>query len=197
MSDYNGWYKKDDEIYTPYKDNAENIRNELIKDIIIPEIKGTLKKNKVINSAIFMVAQYWNDEAGDAVHYQIIYSELDEPNLIAASRFEKKDKHDKVNLPNIINEYNDYYCSLDSEKNNLILDERTFKYWPDNNDAIPAFACFCKEYCHQGMRTLEAYSPYALFKKINYDEISIKIIGKKVRSWIEGVMPNYELKNNI
>ncbi len=178
------WYDEDDEIDTPYKDKAEELRNQLINDCIIPQIKGVFQKYKEIKSAILMVAQYWNDEAHDAVHQTIIYSELEEPDLLAAEKFEEEDKPDVINLPSIKNEYNSYDYYLRADGN--------YKYWDDNNMAIPAFACYCNEYCHQEMNTFEAYSPYALFKKSENNEISMKIIGVKIRPWLEGVIPDWE-----
>lgn len=172
------------DIIQPLKEEAESIRDKIIKEIVIPTIKDTFDKYNKLKSSTLMLSQFWCDEADDAVHADLIFSQLEEPDLISAEKFELKNKHDTVNLPSYTkeNKYGGYYCNFDINKNN------NWNKWDDNGEAITAFACFCKEYCHQEMVLFEAYTPYAVFKKKG-NELEMKIIGEKFRPWLEGVIP--------
>jgi hypothetical protein len=70
-------------LYT--KKQAEQLREKLIKLVILPLVKANFDKHPKLNSAVMLVAQYWDDEANDAVHERIIYSRLDTLNLEAAA----------------------------------------------------------------------------------------------------------------
>ncbi len=59
---------------------------------------------------------------------------------------------------------------------------------PGNDNAIPNFAAYFKEGCHQEMDYLEAYSPYAVFRRKEGD-IEIEVVGNMLRPWLDGIRP--------
>ena len=59
--------------------------------------------------------------------------------------------------------------------------------WGDNSWAIPLFAAFCEEGAHQDMVPLQAFTPYAVFRR--GDPISVEVVGRALRPWLDGVVP--------
>ncbi|WP_019500815.1 hypothetical protein [Pseudanabaena sp. PCC 6802] len=162
-------------LYT--QEQAAELREKLIANVIFPQVKLVFAKYNQLNSAMFLVAQYWADEASDAVHYQLLLSVLSTPVIPEEDDLDS----DPVNLPGLQNSW-ELLDSLDEDE-----DELGF-YWNDNGDAIAAFAAFCKEDAHQEMDGLEAYSPYAVFRR-KESEIEIEIVGEMLRPWADGMRP--------
>lgn len=161
---------------------GESLRKQLMEESIFPYVKKVFKQYPEFKSALMMVAQYWNDEADDAVHNEIIFSELDEPDIKAVDDAREKDKHDEINWAS---KKSSIYCFEPDIKDKLDI----YK-WDDNYDAIPAFAAYCSEGASQEDSLLEAYLPYALIKRVDND-ISVKIVGEKIRPWLDGVKPEW------
>jgi hypothetical protein len=163
------------------KKRTAKIREKIIDFEIIPKIKMIFNKYLELQSAMILVAQYWDDEAGDAVHYRLIFSVLPTP-VLGIELIETDDSYDldPVNLPGLPNlddicySVDDFYGFVDGEY-----------CWNDNGNAIPAFAAYCKEGCHQDMDYSEAYSPYAVFRR-KAAEIEIEVVGTMLRPWLDG-----------
>lgn len=92
MSDRAGY------LYTPRQTAA--LRHEWTRDHLLPALRALFARLPALRSATAVVAQFWNDEADDAVHCTIVVSELDAPDLAAASRaYDEPDDGDLANLP--------------------------------------------------------------------------------------------------
>ena len=167
-------------LYT--KEQTAELREKIISSEIIPIINLHFSKYTQLQSAMLLVAQYWDDEADDAVHYQIIFSVLPTP-VFSNADYDRYDP-DPVNLPGL--------PSLDEIDDSLIeyLDklENEEDCWQENGNAVPTFAAYCKEGCHQNMDYLEAYTPYAVFRR-NQEEIEIEVVGDMLRPWLDGIRP--------
>lgn len=168
-------------LYT--KKQAEQLRQKIIEVVIIPIIKANFKKYPELQSAALLIAQYWCDEARDAVHDNLIYSVLDTPNFEAWTNALKYSAEDSVNLPKLSK-----HGTLKDKIWYIPKTEGRQYYWSENHDAIPAFAAFCKEGSHQCMATYEAYTPYCVFRRLSND-IEIEVIGKMLRPWLDGMKP--------
>lgn len=171
-------------LYT--KKQVEQLRNQIIEKVVKPIVKANFNNFPQLKSATICVAQYWDDEAEDAVHYRIVYSVLYTPDIESATKAQGECSEDVVNLPGISNEDGEipneiYYLP--------VKDGEEVYCWLDNGDAIPAFAAFCKEECHQDMIGLEAYSPYAILRRLDNDNIEVEVIGKMLRPWLDGMKP--------
>ena len=169
-------------LYT--RNQTEIIRQKIIDRYVIPTVKRAFDRYSRINSCTFAVAQYWNDNAHDEVHDFFLYSILDTPDWKAFAEAAEYDE-DKINLPGFKHRYilspgniwdKTAYYSSDDFWNGLSADE------------IAAFAAFCKEDSHQCMAYAEAYTPYAILRRRN-EEITVEIIGKMLRPWLDGVRP--------
>ena len=176
----------DDKKYTP--EEAEQKRTEAIEKCAVPYVEAIFKEEPTFNSAYMLVAQYWNDEADDAVHDRFLFSKLEKPDLEAAFKsieFERDDDSDQVNLDGRSHEdiECEYYKLADSAS-----------WWDENDSAIPLFAAFCKEDCHQEMECGEAYTPIVLFQRNEDNSVKWTFIGEKLRPWLDGVRPQWELE---
>jgi hypothetical protein len=169
-------------IYT--KEEAVDLRSKVINAEVLPTIKIVFDKYTHLQSAMLLVAQYWDDNASDAVHYTMIYSVLQTP--LWGREFLKTDydDDDPVNLPGLpsLYEIDDYLWEYFDK-----LEGREY-FWDDNGDAVPLFAAYCKEGCHQEMDYLEAYTPYAVFRR-KEEEIEIEVVGNMLRPWLDGLRP--------
>jgi hypothetical protein len=166
-------------IYT--KEEAADLREKIISHEIVPQIKLVFRMYHQLRSAMLLVSQYWDDEASDEVHYQMIFSVLPTPAWEIG--LENSYEYDATNLPGLPNAGKIY--DLFSE------DFYKFKRsWGNNLDTIPAFAAYCKEGCHNEMDELEAYAPYAVFRR-KEEEIEIEVVGNMLRPWLDG-LPSIE-----
>jgi hypothetical protein len=168
-------------LYT--KEQAAELREKLIAKHIFSQVKAAFEKYERLNSATFLVAQYWADEANDAVHYTITFSVLPTPVIQLDVDTEEKE-YDRVNLPELPTDGE----ILDSLEVNTGAGVNT-RWWDSNGEAIPAFAAFCKEYASQEiMGWLDVYSPYAVFRRKGAD-IEPEIVGQMLRPWADGMRP--------
>ncbi|MCA9651330.1 MAG: hypothetical protein KC501_15535 [Myxococcales bacterium] len=152
-------------------------RERYLRELVLPYVRRGLARAPELRSAMLLVAQYWCDEADDAVHGTVVFSVLDEPDLDAA-RACGWDEPDEVNTPG----------RRPDEPSEGV--PGYIMEWDDNGEAISLFAAFCEEDCHQEMDFLEAYTPYAVFRRRG-DEVVVEVVGKKQRPWLDGVMPEW------
>jgi hypothetical protein len=175
---------KTSQIYT--KEQATELREKIINSDIIPIIELYFSKYPQLQSAMLLVAQYWDDEAADAVHSEIIISVLPTPVLgVKLVTNDNYDDCDPVNLPGLPSLY-EIYDTLSKDFEKMASEEYC---WEDNGDAVPLFAAYCKEGCHQDMDYLEAYTPYAIFRR-KEGEIEIEVVGEMLRPWLDGMRPD-------
>jgi hypothetical protein len=127
------------------------------------------------------VAQYWADEADDAVHAALIVSELPEPVLEGVGWEGDEDAPDR-NIPNtrLKSRYSERPSSA------ISLYEAGTR-WDDNNAAIPLWAAFAPEGGSQEYGELsETYSPAVMFYRHGGHEIL-----PMLRPHLDGVQPQW------
>jgi hypothetical protein len=172
------------QIYT--KEQAADLREKIISSDIIPIIELYFSKYPQLQSAMLLVAQFWDDEAADAVHYEIIISVLPTPVVgVKLVTNDNYDDCDPVNLPGLPSLY-EIYDSLSEDFERIGSEEHC---WENNGNAVPTFAAYCKEGCHQDMDNLEAYTPYAIFRR-KEGAIETEVVGKMLRPWLDGMRPD-------
>lgn len=152
-------------------------REQMLKEHVEPKVRKYFQRYPTLRSATLLVAQFWNDEADDAVHDRLIFSELETPDLRAASDF---DDWDIVNLPDAPDE--DFLRAVQFQY---------IEQWHSNNDAIPLFAAFTREGCDQGMDLDKSFTPYAHFRRSGA-ELLTEVVGVMLRPWLDGVRPSYD-----
>ena len=129
-------------------------------------------------SAALCVAQYWNDEADDAVHGTLVVSELFEPTLELTGWVD--DSTADANLPNTRIETK--YGDAGSEVELSGVD------WDYNHGAIPLWAAFSPEGGSQGYELLsEAYAPAVMFYRHGgYEFLPMR------RPHLDGIRPEWD-----
>lgn len=161
-------------MFTPAE--AKQLRENIIRKWILPGLGKRFEKYTALKSASLLVAQYWCDEANDAVHKRLFFSVLETPDYTSA--FEcGYGEPDPVNLP-------------DLPPNSEILFEKECEWigWDNNGMAIPAFAAFCREEGDQERPSEENYVLFSIFRKTD-EGFDIEYAGEMIRPWLDGVYP--------
>lgn len=153
------------------------LRRQYIEKNLIPVLEHRFQIFPQLQSAALLVAQYWDDEANDAVHFEWLFSVLETPDMVSAYSEEILDDIDLNNLPDLPIHW-DITHQPDPPK---------FPY-DDNGISIPLFAAYCREGCHQEMDRDESYSLFAIFRKTE-EGIEAEYCGEMIRPWLEGIRP--------
>ncbi len=149
---------------------AAAARETYLKQRVLPFVAGVFETYPALRSCVMSVAQYWCDEALDAVHYDFIWSELETPNVEAGMVVEYEER-DAANLPTI-----------------GVVKTDFLREWDDNGGSISLFAAYCKEGCDQEMVKAEAHLPFAVFRR-EEKGVSYRIAPVQRRPWLDGVNP--------
>lgn len=145
------------------------MRAHMVERLFRPKAIEWLRAHPEHASVVLCVAQYWNDEANDAVHAFVYASaERDPPWPLGCDDDARWGEAPVA-------------CEGKRCEN---CDEGLYITWYDNGMAIPAFEAYCREGCHQEMDEDEAYLPYAVARR-DGDGVDIEIVGRVVRPWID------------
>jgi hypothetical protein len=162
-------------------EDAAITRQELVEGYILPGVLKVFETYPVIKSAVLFVAQYWDDEASDAVHQKVKFSIYENPvieSLLSGYDPDSDSYRDGVNLPGFTEDgYDLFYAGLRNSGSSN-------RWWPDGGEAIPAFACYCEAGDQQNDES-ENYSPYCIIRRSEDAPYSIEIIGRKLRPELE------------
>lgn len=157
-------------------------RRRYIRTQLLPHLEGYFQKYPLLQSAMLCVAQYWNDEADDAVHNEVIVSELYEPTIIGAIDYlsDDVDGQEDPNVPNTI--IVDEHGVRGGSRLRFWSDD-----WDDNTGAIPLWAAYSGEDGHQGGDISEVYNPAVIF----YRHGGYRFL-PMVRQHLDGIRPEWE-----
>jgi uncharacterized protein (TIGR02996 family) len=163
-----------EEGYCMSPGEAEMVRRQYVRAHLLPVVSRFFKNYELLQSAALCVAQYWCDEASDAVHGHLVVSELLEPTLSGAG---DNSSHD-ANLPNthIPDRYTKKSSSHVSFYENGVA-------WDDNSGAIPIWAGFAPE---GGEEFGGGYAPAVMFYRHGgYEFLPM------TRPHLDGVQPEW------
>jgi uncharacterized protein (TIGR02996 family) len=163
------------EGYSMSPGETDVARRLWVRSQLLPLVSEYFRTYSLLQSAMLCVAQYWNDNAHDAVHAKLIVSELFEPTMEEIGYRSKPDP----NLPNtkIKSEY---------AAGSLIRIWRATG-WDDNYAAIPLWAAFAPEDGNQNYDNLsEAYRPAVMFYRHGGYEIL-----PMCRPHLDGILPEW------
>jgi hypothetical protein len=136
------------------------------------------KTYELLQSAMLCVAQYWSDEADDAVHKYLVVSELWEPTLEGVKYSDDEEPPVDPNLPHtpLRSEY--------GEPPSVI----SVGPYDDNYGAIPLWAAFAPEGGNQDYETMaEVYAPAVMFYRHGgYDILPM------LRPHLDGIRPEWD-----
>lgn len=123
--------------YSHTPGQTEVARRRFIRTHLLPVVRRYFNKYPLLRSAMLCVAQYWNDEASDAVHGFLVVSELTEPTLEGVRRFGGKSPD--PNIPNTP------FKEVQHESGSCVSLWRVGVPWENNYRAIPHWAAFAQE----------------------------------------------------
>ncbi|MFK8001279.1 MAG: hypothetical protein AB8H86_16915 [Polyangiales bacterium] len=146
---------------------ADELRHMLLEDCH-KTVRVVFKKHKPLRSVGLLVAQYWDDEAEDAVHERFICSELETPDVDAA--LGRGDVHSRERD----------YVNLPSFKEKRIPPHVTAPW--DPAAAVPAFAAYCTEGGDQSSPARDNYSLAAVFSRGG----GVQLVATKRRPHLDG-----------
>ncbi len=159
---------------------TELARRDYLRLHLIPFVRNYFTQYPLLQSAMLCVAQFWNDEADDAVHGQLVVSERYEP-VVEGVGHSYEDDHPPPdpNLPNtkIVREY--------GETGSVVSIWPT--PWDDNGEAIPVWAAYSPEEGSQEYSELsEVFAPAVLiFRHEGYE------MQPMIRPHLNGVRPEW------
>ncbi len=157
---------------------ADVARRQYIRTHLLPIVSQYFRTYKLLQSAMLCVAQYWADEADDAVHGTLVVSELLEP-TIQKDSWDNESRPDP-NLPNTRIEDGEYGESGSARG-------LWRAHWDDNSGAIPLWAGFAPEAGDQVWDSLEeSYAPAVMFYRHGgYDILPM------CRPHLDGIRPEW------
>jgi uncharacterized protein (TIGR02996 family) len=127
-------------------------RRRWVRSQLMPLVSEHFRTYSLLQSAVLCVAQYWADEAHDAVHAKLIVSELFEPTLEGIGYRTRPDP----NLPGT--KFKSEHAA------GSVIDFFHRAGWEDNRGAIPLWAAFAPENGNQEYDNLgDAYRPAVMF----------------------------------
>lgn len=156
---------------------TKKLREKIMTERVIPSVRSRFEKYPALQSAGMFIAQYYNDEAEDAIHIQFKFSVKKKPDFEAAYEV-PYDEPDPVNLPDLPNHYD-----IDNDTTCVCCP------WDDNGIVVSAFAAYTKEGDYNEDDS-ENYTLYAVFKK-TADGVKTTYPGKKLRPWVDGMRPEF------
>lgn len=181
------------------------MRSTFLEWYFFPIMAKLFQRYNWVKGAYLAFAQYWNDEASDAVHYSIQLLTNKDLNWLDSFSKEKNeslgDYFDARNYHSL--DPRDWAAEqlVDSVKRELFNKEYGFYY--DNGDLIKAFASFTQDGFSQESERQEAYSPYlkiwwepSKYSHKNADiELKWMIVGKMYRPHLENVSSEWAQEN--
>jgi len=177
--------EKEKELKKYSTQEAAKLRTIFIRNEVVPMIKSVFEKFPRIKAVVFLTAQYWDDEADDAVHPLFLLCKNENPDL------DLWFEHPYDN--------SDFLFMDETVDKNLEEMFDVFRWhgpggWQENYDSIPLFAAFCKEGAWQDEDYADSYLPYAIFRRGLNNSVTTEVVGKMIRPWLDGVMPEWEAR---
>jgi hypothetical protein len=158
---------------------VRRLRHEFIHGRLRAHVEEWFAKYSELQSSMFLVAQYWADNAWDEVHMRLVFSELSTPDLTTALTRDHIDQNDPQNLPVHMDlNYTFRFRPPESFTTNIELRDEY---------AIPMFAAFCKGGgFHQDSPAFDSFSPCATFRRSGEGLMDIEV-APMLRPWLDGV----------
>ncbi len=171
----------------------ETMRQQLIDEWMKP-LAETLRIRHVdklaMRSAVVCVAQYWDDEAYDAVHSLWLVSQLEDPDWEAGLTYRYRPYPGPGEDPVVDNP--DPNLPSGYFQSDLAPTFQETQPWKDNTDAIPIAAAWCREGANQDLEDIENYLPFVILRYVGGTWRAE--LQPMVRPWLNGVPSMYQIE---
>lgn len=151
------------------------------------DLREVFDRHPYLRSITLFVAQYWSDEADDAVHARWLLSQHDEPDVAGHWKARASEAWYERPAPKPIPDPN-LPAGVDAEPLRNML--RRWDLWDDNGRAIPRFAAWCHERGNQENEDPENFSRCATARMV--DGEIVVTYAPMLRPWLDGVKPEWE-----
>jgi hypothetical protein len=167
----------------PTTEELDSARLAYLESTIVRGVRNYFANYPAIRSACVLVAQYWNDEAYDAVHGEVVFSQLETPDLDAHFAAHQWDGITDSYTKDLVN------GEFGIDGFELYMATR----WDSNEEAIPLFQAFCVDGSQEASDG-ENYRPYCILRRSesNPDDLSIEVVGQMLRPHLDGIRPDEE-----
>lgn len=140
-------------------DSSAELRAFYLRWVFQPLAAELLRAHADVQSVTLACAQYYNDEARDAVHLAVL------PSTDRAATWPEPvgggwGRHERV---------------LRAQR--ALTGRRYGGFYGDNYDFIVAFAAYCRPGAHQELRMVEAYLPYAVARRAP-EGLTLEVVGQ-------------------
>jgi uncharacterized protein (TIGR02996 family) len=129
------------------------------------------------HSALFAVAQYWNDSANDEVHSRVLVSTRAVPVWPHVCSYDDEEVWDDA-LEELVPAGN----AIAGDACNYCHEDR---WWLDMR--VHAWEPYCHEHANQSQSMAEAYLPYAIARRRDAGEAELEIVGRLQRAEAESI----------
>lgn len=152
-------------------DIVEATRERLLHGPILEQVREAFRAWPTLQGAWLAVSQHWDDEAFDAVHAELIYSQLPEPSLdgIEKRRWIWRGGPPAPSARHLPAPFSE---------------SQPVRDWDTNHEAIPLFAAWCTE----TFSDYEDFRPIVHYRRAG-DDITVTWIAEPLRPWLDGVRP--------
>ncbi len=173
--------------YTP--EETSELREQYLQEKVHPVIKKLMETFPKINMVLFQVAQYWCDEAEDAVHCALVASdkfELSQAEIAESwqdGHFIEEETNEDFGIACLLN----YLPQENIPKAIELYQTIQIPDWDENEDMIPLFAAYTNEGYFQDDDPINKYRSCAIFRR-SASNIEMQVVSEQSRPWLEGVM---------
>jgi hypothetical protein len=170
----------------------DDARRRYFDRFLRPTLTAVFDQHLWMSSAAICVAQYWDDEADDAVHAEVIFSRFDTPD-VAGALSEGWDP----NLPEgdgqrVVDGHWDLLMRRADGSRRWGWDGGGDDWaWDNNGCAISLFASYCNADGDQCAPAVDSFATWAVVRRAP-DGLALHVVGDRVRPWLDGVRPSWE-----
>jgi hypothetical protein len=166
-----------------YGRNSAEMRRTYIDWHFLPTARELFRGRPDVDTVFLACAQYWNDEALDAVHLR---EEPAQPGVHTWEEWLAQERGlDVQDHPAWRAHWERREALRDAWKGAREAAGVPDDYM-DNGDLIPAFAAYCREGCHQELAVWDAYALYATARRVP-GGVALEVSGVEVQPWAEDV----------
>lgn len=176
-------------------ERCAELRKQYLDGVMSVYMQRLFKDNLQIQCVGLAVAQYWDDEANDAVHlrkYPCEHAELDLEALFAWN----ERNYDQLNLddPHPHMPSNPTFDTWDWERKTFgdgWYRDPVINNWNDNYDAISLFGGFVAEEGSQEWDDKHNYSLFCVYRKDVHGDITWEYTTEMHRPYVDGCWPSW------
>lgn len=170
---------------------SAQMRNTFIHWYLRPVLQAMFDLEPRLQGAYVAFAQYWNDEADDAVHCHV--QPLADPRLTWSEAFtEKNSLFYRDEEPDNEEEAETYVSAYELEHKAIekVYGKEHYGRTYDNDELVTAFASYTEEESSQESATEEAYTPY-LYVWRDGRGVSYAVVGTMHRPHLEDQLSDW------